>query len=130
MERPKGIDSGEAMRWNEDVERRRREYHEEAAQTFRFSHMDTLNDADGLTVTQIVTEIVKAQACFDMVVGWLYKGILGYEIIAAKMLLEERLKKASKQEIDAYNTFRLGIFTKMRNDATERIMGRDRKLNY
>ena len=131
MERPKGIDSGEAMRWNEDVERRRREYHEEAAQTFRFSHMDTLNDADGLTVTQIVTEIVKAQACFDMVVGWLYKGILGYEIIAAKMLLEERLKKASKQEIDAYNTFRrFGIFTKMRNDATERIMGRDRKLNY
>ena len=29
MDRPKGISSGEAMRWNEDVERRRREYHEQ-----------------------------------------------------------------------------------------------------
>ena len=28
MDRPKGIDSGEAMRWNADVERRRREHHE------------------------------------------------------------------------------------------------------
>lgn len=28
MDRPRGIGSGEAMRWNEDVERRRREYHE------------------------------------------------------------------------------------------------------
>ena len=28
MERPKGISSGEAMRWNEDVERRRKAYHE------------------------------------------------------------------------------------------------------
>jgi hypothetical protein len=113
------------------MERMQREADEEAARTFRFSHMDTLNDADGLTVTQIVTEIVKAQACYDMMVGWLYKGILGNEIIAAKMLLEERVKKASKQELDAYNTFRrFGIFTKMRNDATERIIDRDRKLNY
>lgn len=29
MDRPRGIGSGEAMRWNEDVERRRREYHEQ-----------------------------------------------------------------------------------------------------
>ena len=29
MDRPRGISSGEAMRWNEDVERRRREYHEQ-----------------------------------------------------------------------------------------------------
>lgn len=28
MERPKGIDSGEAMRWNEEVNRRRLAYHE------------------------------------------------------------------------------------------------------
>jgi len=28
MERPERMSSGEAMRWNEDVERRRREYHE------------------------------------------------------------------------------------------------------
>jgi len=28
MERPKGIDSGEAMRWNKDVNRRRLEHHE------------------------------------------------------------------------------------------------------
>ena len=28
MERPKGISSGEAMRWNDDVERRRKAYHE------------------------------------------------------------------------------------------------------
>ena len=27
MERPRNISSGEAMSWNEDVERRRREYH-------------------------------------------------------------------------------------------------------
>ena len=111
------------------MERMQREADEEAARAFRFSHMDTLNDADGLTVTQIVTEIVKAQALHNMMVGWLYKGILGNEIIAAKMLLEERVKKASKQELDAYNTFRrFGIFTKMRNDATERIIDRDRKL--
>lgn len=100
-----------------------READEEAARAFRFSHMDMLNDADELTATQIMTEIVKAQALHNMMVGWLYKGILGNEIIAAKMLLEERVKKASKQELDAYNTFRrFGIFTKMRNDATERIM--------
>lgn len=113
------------------MERMQREADKEAARAFHFSHMDTLNDADGLTVTQIVTEIVKAQACYDMMVGWLYKGILGNEIIAAKTLLEERVKKASKQELDAYNTFRrFGIFTKMRNDATERIIDRDRKLKY
>lgn len=113
------------------MERLHREADEEAARTFRFSHMDTLNDAGDLTVTQIVTEIVKAQALHKMMVGWLYKGILGSEIIAAKMLLEERVKKASKQELDAYNTFhRFGIFTKMRNDTTERIMDRDRKLKY
>ena len=29
MDRLKGISSGEAIRWNEDVERRRREYHEQ-----------------------------------------------------------------------------------------------------
>ena len=29
MDRPRGISSGEAMRWNDDVERRRREYHEQ-----------------------------------------------------------------------------------------------------
>jgi len=29
MDRPKSISSGEAMRWNDDVERRRREYHEQ-----------------------------------------------------------------------------------------------------
>ena len=29
MDRPRDISSGEAMRWNEDVERRRREYHEQ-----------------------------------------------------------------------------------------------------
>jgi hypothetical protein len=29
MERPERMSSGEAMRWNEDVERRRREYHEQ-----------------------------------------------------------------------------------------------------
>jgi hypothetical protein len=29
MDKPRGIGSGEAMRWNEDVERRRREYHEQ-----------------------------------------------------------------------------------------------------
>lgn len=28
MDRPRGISSGEAMRWNEDVERRRKAYHE------------------------------------------------------------------------------------------------------
>lgn len=28
MERPRGISSGEAMRWNDDVERRRKAYHE------------------------------------------------------------------------------------------------------
>ena len=111
------------------MERMQREADKEAARTFHFSHMDTLNDADGLTVTQIVTEIVKAQALHNMMVGWLYKGILGNEIIAAKTLLEERVKKASKQELDAYNTFRrFCIFTKMRNDATERIIDRDRKL--
>ena len=110
------------------MERMQREADKEAARTFHFSHMDTLNDADGLTVTQIVTEIVKAQALHKMMVGWLYKGILGCEI---KALLEERVKKASKQELDAYNTFRyFGIFTKMRNDATERIIDRDRKLKY
>ena len=98
-------------------ERLQCEADKESVRTFRFSHMNTLNDADGLTVTQIVTEIVKAQACYDMMVGWLYKGILGNEIIAAKILLEERVKKASKQELDAYNTFRrFGIFTEMRND--------------
>ena len=113
------------------IERLQREADKEAARTFHFSHMDTLNDADGLTVTQIVTEIVKAQALHNMMVGWLYKGLLGNEIIAAKTLLEERVKKASKQELDAYNTFRrFGIFTKMRNDATERIIDRDRKLKY
>lgn len=113
------------------MERMQREADEEAARTFHFSHMDTLNDADGLTVTQIVTEIVKAQACYDMMVGWLYKGILGNEIIAAKMLLEERVKKASKQELDAYNTFRrFHVFTRMGDDATDRIIDRDRKLKY
>ena len=108
-----------------------READKEAARTFHFSHMDTLNDADDLTVTQIVTEIVKAQALHNMMVGWLYKGILGNEIIAAKTLLEERVKKASKQELDAYNTFRrFHIFTRMGDDATERIIDRDRKLKY
>ena len=29
MDRPRDISSGEAMRWNDDVERRRREYHEQ-----------------------------------------------------------------------------------------------------
>lgn len=29
MEKPRYISSGEAMRWNEDVERRRKEYHEQ-----------------------------------------------------------------------------------------------------
>ena len=113
------------------MERMQREADEEAARAFRFSLMDTLNDADGLTVTQIVTEIVKAQACYGMMVGWLYKGILGNEIIAAKILLEERVKKASKQELDAYNTFsRFHIFTRMGDDATERIIDGDRKLKY
>ena len=113
------------------MERLQREADEEAAQAFRFSHMDTLNDAGDLTVTQIVTEIVKAQALHKMMVGWLYKGILGNEIIAAKVLLEERVQKASKQELDAYNTFRrFHIFNRMGNDATERIIDRDRKLNY
>ena len=113
------------------MERMQREADKEAARTFHFSHMDTLNDADGLTVTQIVTEIVKAKSLQNMMVGWLYKGILGNEIIAAKMLLEERVKKASKQELDAYNTFRrFHIFIRMGDDATERIVDRDRKLNY
>lgn len=113
------------------MERLQREADEEAAQAFHFSHMDTLNDADELTVTQIATEIVKAQALHKMMVGWLYKGILGNEIIAAKMLLEERIKKASKQQLDAYNTFRrFHIFTRMGDDAMERIIDRDRKLKY
>ena len=29
MDKPRGITNGEAMQWNEDVERRRREYHEQ-----------------------------------------------------------------------------------------------------
>jgi hypothetical protein len=29
MEKPRSISSGDAMRWNEDVERRRKEYHEQ-----------------------------------------------------------------------------------------------------
>lgn len=104
---------------------------DERAQAFRFSHMDTLNDADNLTVTQIAIEIVKAQALHKMMVGWLYKGILGNEIIAAKMLFEERVKKASKQELDAYNTFRrFHIFNRMGDDAMERIIDRDRNLKY
>jgi hypothetical protein len=113
------------------MEKMQREADEEAAQAFHFSHMDTLNNADGLTVTQIVTEIVKAQALHKMMVGWLYKGILGNEIMAAKVLLEERVKKASKAELDAYNTFRrFHIFTRMGNETTERIMNRDKQLKY
>ena len=113
------------------MERLQREADEEAARTFRFSHMDMLNDAGGLTVTQIVTEIVNALALRKMMVGWLYKGILDCEIMAAKTLLEKRIKIASKQELDAYNTFRrYHIFTRMGDDATERIIDRDRKLKY
>lgn len=113
------------------MERLQREANEAAAQAFHFSHMDTMNHADDLTVTQIVTEIVKAQALQKMMVGWLYKGILGNEIIAANVLLEERVQKASNQELDAYNTFRrFHIFTRMGNDAMERIIDRDRKLKY
>lgn len=113
------------------MERLQREADEAAAQAFHFSHMDTMNHADDLTVTQIVTEIVKAQALQKMMVGWLYKGILGNEIIAANVLLEERVQKASKQELDAYNTFRcFHIFTRMGNDAMERIIDRNRKLKY
>lgn len=113
------------------MERLQREADEAAAQAFHFSHMDTMNHADDLTVTQIVTEIVKAQALQKMMVGWLYKGILGNEIIAANVLLEERVQKASKQELDAYNTFRrFHIFTRMGNDTMERIIDRDRKLKY
>lgn len=111
------------------MDRLQREADKEAARAFRFSHMDTLNDADDLTVTQIVTEIVKAQALCKMMVGWLHKGILNCEIMAAKTLLEERIKIASKQELDAYNTFRrYHIFTRMGDDATERIIDRFRKL--
>lgn len=117
--------------WKRMMERLQREADEAAAQAFHFSHMDTMNHADDLTVTQIVTEIVKAQALQKMMVGWLYKGILGNEIIAANVLLEERVQKASKQELDAYNTFRcFHIFTRMGNDAMERIIDRNRKLKY
>lgn len=113
------------------LEQMNRDADEQAAQQFMFSYIDTLNRPDGLTVTQIVTEIVQAEALYRMMVGWLCKSILANEINAAKTLLEERVKKASKQELDAYNTFRrFGIFTKIRNDATERIIYRDRKLNY
>lgn len=113
------------------MERLQREADEEAAQAFLFSHMDTMNHADDLTVTQIATEIVKAQALQKMMVGWLYKGILDNEIIAANVLLEERVQKASKQELDAYNTFRrFHIFTRMGNDAMERIIDRERKFKY
>lgn len=113
------------------MEKIQREADEEAAQAFHFSHMDTLNNAEDLTVTQIVTEIVKAQALHKMMVGRLYKGILCNEIIAANVLLEERVKKASKAELDAYNTFRrFHIFTRMGNDTMERIIDKDRKLKY
>lgn len=113
------------------MEKIQREADEEAAKTFQFSHIDTLNHPYDLTVTQIVTEIVKAQALHKMMVGWLYKSILGNEIMAAKVLLEERVKKASKQELDAYNTFRrFHIFTRMGDETIERIMNRDKQLKY
>lgn len=113
------------------MERLQREADEEAARAFHFTHMDTLNHAGDLTVTQIVTEIVQAQALHRMMVGWLYKGILANEIGAAKVLLEQRIKKASKQELDAYNTFRrFHIFTRMGNETIERIMNRDKQLKY
>jgi hypothetical protein len=109
-----------------------READEEAVEKFRFDHMDTLNHADSLTVTQIVTEIVKTEALCRMMVGWLYKLILANEINAAKVLLDQRIRKAPKQELDVYNTFRrYGIFAKMRDDATCRIMNRDKQqLKY
>ena len=117
----------------EDAQRRlmeqlNREADEEAAGRFRFDHMDTLNHADSLTLTQIVTEIVKAEALYRMMVGWLYKSILANEINAAKVLLDQRIRKASKEELDAYGTFRrYGIFAKMRDDATDRIINRDKQ---
>ena len=105
-----------------------READEETVQGFRFDHMDTLNHADSLTVTQIVTEIVKAEALYRMMVGWLYKGMLANEINAAKVLFDQRIHKASKEELEAYNTFRrYGIFAKMRDDATDRIINRDKQ---
>jgi len=110
------------------MEKLQREEDEQAARAFRFSHMDTLNHADDLTVTQIVTEIVQAEALKRMMVGWLYKGILANEIEAAKVLLEQRIKKASKQELDAYITFRrFHIFRRIGDDTVERIMNRDKQ---
>lgn len=111
------------------LEQMNRDADEQAAQQFKFSHMDTLNHPDGLTVTQIVTEIVQAEALYRMMVGWLYKSILANEINAAMVLLDQRIRKASKQELDAYNTFRRhDIFARMRNDATDRIVNRDKQL--
>ena len=110
------------------MEKLQREEDEQVARAFRFSHMDTLNHADDLTVTQIVTEIVQAEALMRMMVGWLYKGILVNEIEAAKVLLEQRIKKASKQELDAYITFRrFHIFRRIGDDTVERIMNRDKQ---
>ena len=105
-----------------------READEQTARQFKFSHMDTLNHPDSLTVTQIVTEIVQAEAVCCMMVGWLYKGLLTNEINAAKMLLNQHIKQAPQWELDAYNTFRrFGIFASMRNDAQDRIMNRDKQ---
>ena len=48
------------------------------------------------------------------------------------MLLDQRIRKVSKEELDAYGTFRrYGIFAKMRDDATDRIINRDKQqLKY
>lgn len=111
------------------MERMNRKADEEAAHGFYFKYMNTLNKADGLTVTQIMTEIVKAEVMSSMMVGWMYKAMLVNEIIAAKVLFRRRLHKASKEELGAYSTFlRFNIFANMRNDAQERIMFRDKQL--
>ena len=113
------------------MERMNRKADEEAAHgfKFKFKYMNTLNKADGLTVTQIMTEIVKAEVMSSMMVGWMYKAMLVNEIIAAKVLFRHRIHKASEDELRAYFTFqRFNIFPNMRNDAQERIMFRAKQL--
>lgn len=78
--------------------------------------------SESMTLTQIQTEIAKASALADQMVGRLYRGILQGELDKARYLLDKLLsKRKGTWEYDCYVLFKSrNIFSHIYGDAVVR----------
>ena len=86
-------------------------------------HMHYLELWDGMTLTQMRTELERGQALYSSMVGTLYKGMLADDLNTGyEWLTELFAERKGMPEWEAYHTFdRHGIFKRFRDEMYDRM---------